>query len=98
MTLVVVEIWDGQNYIAIIKALSSINQELKIRVQGKKLIVKDTEAGFYRCIPIGSLVEIPKRECEPDTTIQDPPPKESRIRESCNSSTEDIKVVQFNES
>lgn len=69
--LEVIEIWDGNNYAAIIRALTHKNTEIRIRVSGKKLILKDTGLGFYRCVPPGDPVKIPKLE-EP-IVVDDPP-------------------------
>lgn len=67
--------WNGRNYLQIIQALDSKNQELKIRVQGKRLIVRDEEAGFYRVFTMDDFIEIPTRVCEPDEPYIPEPPK-----------------------
>lgn len=67
--------WNGKNYLQIIQALDSKNQELKVRVQGKRLIVRDEEAGFYRVFAIDDVIEVPTRPCEPDEPYIPEPPK-----------------------
>lgn len=82
MTLKVLTVWNGNNFVSVIQALSSQNEELKIRVQGKKLIIKDDEAGFYRCIPIGEVIEIP--DYESNKPIQNSTQEESGLWERGN--------------
>jgi hypothetical protein len=59
MNIKVIETWNGDNYTAIIRALVSENTEVRIRISGKRLIIKDSNVGFYKCIPKGDPVEIP---------------------------------------
>ena len=59
MNLKLIEVWDGENYTAIISALINHNTELRIRISGKKLIVKDPRSGFYACIQKGDPIEVP---------------------------------------
>ena len=59
MNLKLIEVWNGDNYTAIISALINHNTELRIRISGKKLIVKDPRSGFYSCIVKGDPVEVP---------------------------------------
>lgn len=62
MNLKIIEVWNGSNYQAIIRALINEDTEIRIRVSGKRLIIKDPESGFYKCIPKGDPVEIPVHE------------------------------------
>jgi len=63
-----IEVWTGANYIQIIQKSSTINSEVKIKVQGKKLVVRDPHIQYYQCIPIGDPVDIP---FYPDSVIED---------------------------
>ena len=71
--LEVVEVWRGDNYVAIIRALTFKNTEIKIQVAGKKLLVTDPATGYYTCVHVGNKVEIPKLEAP---VIEDDPPIE----------------------
>jgi hypothetical protein len=78
----IIGIWDGKNFITIINILATKNTELRVRQQGKKLIIKDTKQDFYRCIPVGCEVEIPKYE---SPIIEDDEPIQEEVRcECCN--------------
>ncbi len=58
----VIAVWDGKNLSEIIRVIVSKNTEITIKTLGpkRKLVIKDLDAGFYRCVPIGEMVEIPK--------------------------------------
>lgn len=62
MNLKLIEVWNGDNYTAIISALINHNTELRIRISGKKLIVKDPRSGFYSCVAKGDPVEVPDEQ------------------------------------
>jgi len=53
--------WDG-DYRKVVKAILCKTQEIHIRVQGKKLIIKDCRIGYYSCIQMGDSIEIPVYE------------------------------------
>lgn len=62
MTIIKVGTWDGKNIKDLIEIIITKNTEVKIKVQGKKLVVKDSNVDYYLCVPIGDLVEIPQYE------------------------------------
>lgn len=63
--------WNGNNYIQVIQAFDSLNRELKIKVIGKRLVVRDEEAGFYRVFALGDILEVPEKACEADEPIEE---------------------------
>lgn len=82
MNIEVIGVWDG-NYVSIIAILATRNTELRVRKQGKKLIIKDTTRDFYRCVPVGCEIEIPKYETP---IIEEDEPIQEEVRcECCNS-------------
>lgn len=81
MNIQVIGIWDGSNLHQVISILVNHNEELRVRVQGRKLIIKDPAINYYRCIPAGERIEIPKYESRINPPIQTSPPKESRLRQ-----------------
>lgn len=62
MKVEIIGTWTGKNYSSIVKILLKKNTEITIKVQGKKLIIKDKTNDFYVCIPTGEPVEIPMYE------------------------------------
>lgn len=73
-------IWSGSNIVQIIQEILSRNEDITIRVQGNRLVIKDKDAGFYRCISIGDPVEIPKYEPGTNRAIQTTTQSESELR------------------
>lgn len=55
--LTLIGVWDG-DYIKVIGILVEVNPELKVRIKRKKLIIKGES--YYRCVPIGEKIEVPK--------------------------------------
>lgn len=72
-SLEVVEVWQGDNYQAIIRALTSKNTEIKIHVNRKRLVLHDPTCDYHCCALIGEPVKIPKRETP---IIEEDPPLE----------------------
>lgn len=62
MKIETVGTWSGTNFGEIISALFSCNENLRIRQQGTKLIIKDPHVDYYACIAAGDDVEIPMYE------------------------------------
>jgi hypothetical protein len=58
MDLIAIGVWNG-NWSEAVKALHPHSTELRIRLSGKKLVIKDNGLGFYACIAIGCAIEIP---------------------------------------
>lgn len=61
----IVGTWDG-DYKATVALLCCKSREMRIRMQGKKLVIKDTRIEFYICIPLGEPIEIPVYETNDD--------------------------------
>ena len=84
MNIKIIETWNGDNYQAIVSAIVGHNTEIRIKVQGKKLIIKDPSSDFYRCIPKGDPVEIPDTKViEDDPQIVEEIP-EKTLPSSCS--------------
>lgn len=64
-----VALWDG-DYEKAESLLLSKNPLLIIKLQGKKISIRDTELDFYVCIPLGDAIQIPVYNSEED---DDPP-------------------------
>jgi len=88
MNLKLIEIWDGNNYTAIISALINHNTELRIRIHGKKLIIKDPRTGFYSCVPRGEPVEVPD-----EVFIEEDEPVEQETKRCCKELTQEEKQM-----
>jgi len=82
MKVEVIDIWNGTNFIQIIKILATKNTEIRIKIKGKKLIVKDPLVDYYSCVALGCPVEIPVHdhpiveEDEPIPYVEPPPPQQ----------------------
>jgi|SRR6478609_5378115 len=53
-------IWNGDNFIEIIRVIALINTEVKVKVQGKRLCIRDDKVGFYNSVIIGDTPKIPE--------------------------------------
>lgn len=66
---ITVGVWNGKNFTDILQNIIKVNTEIRIRIQGRKLIIK--HENYYRCIPAGEEVEIPnQRMIEQDEPYQ----------------------------
>lgn len=90
----VIGIWEGHNFIAIINILATRNTELRVKKQGKKLIIKDGSE-FYRCIPVGDPIEIPKYESP--IIVEDEPFEEMVKCECCQQGISESQIQLLKE-
>lgn len=51
-------VWEG-NFSKALACIAPHNDQMMVRVQGKKLIIKDKKLQFFAAIPFGDEIEIP---------------------------------------
>jgi len=79
MKIEIVGVWKGNNISEIIRELMRINQELHVRVSGKKLIIKEININFYLCVRPGERIEIPDNLVAYDQIEEEPLPVPQEI-------------------
>lgn len=81
-TLKVIGVWNG-DFKSALAILASENTELRIRQNGKKLIIKDTSINFYSCVAHGCHIEIPVYE-QPNIVVDEPLEEPETRCQCCN--------------
>jgi hypothetical protein len=51
--------WNRDNRNEIVSEILAHNTEIRIKISGKKLILRDNNVDYYSCVPPGGSIEIP---------------------------------------
>jgi hypothetical protein len=57
--IIVIGVWQGDNYTAVVAGLFRVNPDIKIQVSRNKLLVEHKPQDFYQAFPKGESIALP---------------------------------------
>jgi len=57
--IIVIGVWQGDNYAVVVAGLCRVNPNLTVQVRSKKLLIEDKQKNFYQAFPQGESIALP---------------------------------------